>query len=212
MTARLTDEQKIQRAAERAAAKIEKAHQAAAADPNLGGPVAVEVDGVKVAETRHVEVDEPTEAASYALRPDSLKARKATAKKAAPAAKKAAAPAAKKAEPKKASKPAERRPVVVSEGKLNTDAETLPTDLASLRTLLKISRDRRWRAGRRDDAALVADMSKRIEKIEKAIKAATPKVEKAAPVKVASKPAAKKAEPKKAAARKPAASKATASK
>lgn len=68
------------------------------------------------------------------------------------------------------------QPVVV---KMSTDNETLPTSVGELRALLKISRDRRWRAGRRNDAELVATMTERIAKIAQAIGALTVKSDKA---------------------------------
>lgn len=108
----------------------------------------------------------------------------ADTKKAAPAKK----AAAKKAPAKKASAP-----------KLSTDTETIPTDPAELRTLIKITRDRRWRAGRRDDAALVAEMTAKLDKLTAAAaqlkgddKPAKAQAKAAPAKKAASKPAAKK--------------------
>jgi hypothetical protein len=199
MTARLTDAQKADRAAARLAAKIT-------------GPTLVSVDGVDVATVQHVTITDPNYVEPATIESAKIEGDTLTVvtSKPKPAAKKATAKKA--AAPKKAT---ERRPVVVSEGKLNTDSDTLPTDVESLRTLLKISRDRRWRAGRRDDAALVADMTKRIDKISAAIAKAEPKkAAKPAAAKSTAKPAAKRAAAKPAAKRaasksaaKPAASK-----
>jgi DNA-binding protein HU-beta len=74
------------------------------------------------------------------------KTRTAAAKKAAPAKKTAAKTSAKKPAPR-----------------LSTDTDKIPTDPAELRTLIKITRDRRWRAGRRGDVELVAAMSAKLE-------------------------------------------------
>lgn len=52
--------------------------------------------------------------------------------------------------------------------KLSTDQKAIPTDPAELRDLIKITRDRRWRAGRRGDEALVERMDARLVKLLKA--------------------------------------------
>jgi hypothetical protein len=46
---------------------------------------------------------------------------------------------------------------------LSTEQESTPDDPAALRKLIKITRDRRWRAGRRGDDALAGRMSARLD-------------------------------------------------
>lgn len=101
-----------------------------------------------------------TASVATALKPT----RKPAAKKA-PAVKSATLtkPAAKPA--KKA--PAKRAPKAVV--KMSTDDITLLTDPAAIRKQIKITRDRRWRAGRRDDAELVARMSEQLTRLTSAL-------------------------------------------
>jgi hypothetical protein len=81
----------------------------------------------------------------------------------------AAKPTARKKAPAKSSP----KSAIVKRSTETTDA--LPTDAAELRKLLKVARDRRWRAGRRADATTQAEMSGLIERIQAAIKDAAAK-------------------------------------
>lgn len=89
-------------------------------------------------------------------------------------------------------------PAKKAPAKLHTEQESIPTDPAQLKQLIKITRDRRWRAGRRGDAELVHAMNVKLEALTgvpfepelPAKKAAAKKATKAAP--------AKRATPKKA--------------
>jgi hypothetical protein len=76
------------------------------------------------------------------------------------AAKKPRRVAATKQPAKPAAKPAAAKRTVTA--KLSTDQDAIPSDDAALRKLIKITADRRWRAGRREDTALVAEMDARL--------------------------------------------------
>lgn len=67
-----------------------------------------------------------------------------------------------KAPAKRATK-AKPAPKKATTEKLSTDADEIPTDPTQLRKLIKITRDRRWRAGRRGDAELVHAMNVKLE-------------------------------------------------
>jgi hypothetical protein len=54
--------------------------------------------------------------------------------------------------------------------KLSTDSDVIPTDPAELRKLIKIARDRRWRAGRRGDVELVQAMNAKLATLTAAAK------------------------------------------
>jgi hypothetical protein len=70
-----------------------------------------------------------------------------------------------------ARKTAAKPPAKSASVKRSTEtADALPTDAAELRKLLKVARDRRWRAGRRADATTQAEMSELIKRIQAAIK------------------------------------------
>jgi hypothetical protein len=80
-------------------------------------------------------------------------------------AKRATKAAAKPAKAKAAAKPATKAkaaPVV--------SGEQYPTDPKVIRTMIKVARDRRWRAGRREDAATIELMNARIVQLTAALK------------------------------------------
>lgn len=68
-------------------------------------------------------------------------------------------------EKKAAKKAPAAKKVVAPVEKLSTDSDEIPADEAQLRQLIKITRDRRWRAGRRGDEQLVAEMDARLVKL-----------------------------------------------
>ena len=101
-----------------------------------------------------------------------------------PRARRATEPRASNGTPTKATKatahkPATDRKPAASADKLSTDtyrdeSTPLPTDGTQLRELRKIASDRRWRAGKRDDTDLVADMNVLLVRIQQALKGQQP--------------------------------------
>jgi hypothetical protein len=69
--------------------------------------------------------------------------------------------------------------------KLNTEQDTIPTDPAQLKQLIKITRDRRWRAGRRNDVELVKAMDKKLAALTGQAPAKKAAAKKATPAKKA---------------------------
>ena len=100
-------------------------------------------------------------------------ARPTTKPAAKPAAAKSAAAKSAKSSSTKA-KPATKRGDVKG-AKLSTESDAVPSNLDELRQLIKITRDRRWRASRRDDQKLVAEMQAKLDKLTAVLKEATSK-------------------------------------
>jgi hypothetical protein len=118
-----------------------------------------------------VRLTETEKAARAAARRDAKSAPTAAPKAAAKPSKPAAKPAAKATPAKPAAKPAAKsskstkaapKPVA----KLSTDSDDVPADAIECAKLIKITRDRRWRASRRGDTVLVDTMNERLSRLQ----------------------------------------------
>jgi hypothetical protein len=65
--------------------------------------------------------------------------------------------------PKTTTKTATKKAAAKKPARLSTDSDVIPRNPAQLKQLIKITRDRRWRAERRGDDELAYEMNKKLE-------------------------------------------------